>query len=32
MKDTNEDEVIYRNIKIKKEINNDGKCLYISVI
>ena len=32
MKNTNEEEVIYRNIKIKKEINNYGKCLYISVI
>lgn len=32
MKNTNENEVIYRNIKIKKEINNDGKFLYISVI
>lgn len=32
MKNTNENEVIYRNIKIKKEINNDEKFLYISVI
>ena len=32
MKNTKENEAIYRNIKIEKEINNDGKCLYISVI
>ena len=32
MKNTKENEAIYRNIKIEKEINNDGKCLCISVI
>ena len=32
MKKTKENEVIYRNVKIKKGIDNEGKCLYISVI